>query len=469
MSSTNLKKRGGVEKRRPDLDTLYSVNADGSRNMLHPADVKGRWQVRVNLFWGVLLLIYAGLPWIQIGGHPAVHFDIPGREAHLFGISFTNQDFYLMFFVLTGIGFALFSITALFGRVWCGFACPQTVFMEGVFRRIERWIEGPRNARIRRNAGPWNFDKVWRKGLKNGIYVFLVLLITNIFLSYFIPVRELIRVIPEGPGEHMAAFGWMLFFSVIGFINFAWFREQTCLIICPYGRLQSALVDEDTIVIGYDGRRGEPRSLRKDEGGDCIDCFRCVEVCPTGVDIRNGLQMECVGCTRCIDACDDVMRKIGKPEGLVRYDSRRAFETGERKSFLRPRLFVYLFFGLLGLTVATVTVSRRATFQANVLRARGMPYTIADGRIRNLLNLHLQNKQDRPMVLKIEPETETAGQVEFLIPQPRVQLEPMQDLEFPVFAYVDQDNYHGAFTAALVVSDSLSGDSKRLEITFRGP
>jgi cytochrome c oxidase accessory protein FixG len=469
MSSTTQTHKGGGEKRRPDLDTLYSVNADGSRNMLHPADVKGRWQVRLNLVWGLLLLIYVGLPWIRIGGYPAVHIDIPARQAHLFGTSFTNQDFYLMFFVLTGVGFALFSVTAVFGRIWCGFACPQTVFMEGVFRRVERLIEGPRNARIRRNAGPWDFDKVWRKGLKNALFVLISLVITHVFLSYFIPVRELLRAIPQGPGEHMVAFGWLVFFSVLGFVNFAWFREQTCLIICPYGRLQSALVDEDTIVIGYDSRRGEPRTLRKDEGGDCIDCFRCVEVCPTGVDIRNGLQMECVGCTRCIDACDDVMRKIGKPEGLVRYDSRRAFETGERKSLLRPRFYIYILFGLLGLTIASVTVSRRATFQANVLRARGMPYTVEEGRIRNLLNLHLQNKQDRPMVLRVEPELETAGVIEFLIPQQRVQLEPMQDLEFPIFAYVARDTYQGAFPTALIVSDSLSGDSKRLEITFRGP
>lgn len=451
------------------MDTVYTINADGSRNFMQPADVTGPWQLRVNLVWAILILVYVGLPWLVMGGHPAVYFDLPHRQAYLFGVSLTNQDFYLAFFVLTGIGFGLITVTALFGRIWCGFACPQTVFLEGVFRRFERWIEGPRNLRIRRNLGPLTFDKAWRKTLKHVIYVVLSLAVTHVFLSYFIPARELIRVIPEGPAAHPLAFGWTVFFSILSYINFFWFREQTCLILCPYGRLQSALIDNDTIVIGYDTERGEPRSKRKEDGGDCIDCFRCVEVCPTGIDIRNGLQLECLGCTRCIDACDDVMDKIDRPRGLVRYDSRRVFEGGERQSWLRPRLFLYLFLGLLGLTVAGITISRRLSFHANVLRAKGLPYVLEEGRIRNLYTLHLQNKQADPVVLEIEVGEDPSGAVDFLIPQAKVRLAAMEDQEVPVFAFLERNRFESSFEIGLVVSDSLSGHEKVLDLRFRGP
>jgi cytochrome c oxidase accessory protein FixG len=456
-------------QRRPDLDTLYSINADGSRNYLHPADVSGRWQTRQKYIWAVLIAIYAGLPWITIGGHPAIHIDLAARHAYLFGLTFTNQDFFLMFFLVTGGGFALFVTTALFGRVWCGFACPQTVFMEGVIRKIERWIEGPRTTRIRRNQGPWTFDKVWRKVAKNLAFLAIAYLVAHIFLSYFIPARELVTVVRTHPGEHMLAFGWTMFFTAIFFIDFAWFREQTCLIICPYGRLQSALIDQDTIVVGYDTARGEPRSKKKDEGGDCVDCFRCVAVCPTGIDIRNGLQMECIGCTRCIDACDDIMRKIGKPEGLVRYDSQRALEGGKRTSLARPRVFLYAILTLIGVVVASVTIAGRDPFQANALRARGMPYSLEGERIRNLYSIHLQNKTDELLVLEIEGDTGGKSSLEFLIPQPSVRLQPLEDHEVPVFVYMAREEFDGAFPLYLVVTDPSTGQDRRLSVTFRGP
>jgi cytochrome c oxidase accessory protein FixG len=316
------KESGGrrAGKRRPDLDTVYSINADGSRNFIQPADVSGRWQVRKNLIFGLLLLFYLGMPWVEIGGKPAIHIDLPGRAAHLFGATFTNQDFHLVFFLVSGMGFALFVLTSLWGRVWCGYVCPQTVFMEGVIRKVERLIEGPSYARVKRNQGPWNLDKAWRKALKHAVFIVVALGFAHAFVSYFLPIRELLL---SSPWEHRAAFLWTMFWAGVLYFDFAWFREQTCLIICPYGRLQSTLVDPDTVIIGYDARRGEPRSKRSETGGDCVDCFRCVEVCPTGIDIRNGLQMECIGCANCIDACDEVMDRIDKPHGLVRYDSER--------------------------------------------------------------------------------------------------------------------------------------------------
>lgn len=466
MSATG---KPAAAQRRPDLDTLYSINTDGSRNYLHPADVSGRWQRRQKYIWAVLIAVYAGLPWITIGGHPAIQIDLASRHAYLFGLTFTNQDFFLMFFVVTGLGFALFVTTALFGRVWCGFACPQTVFMEGVIRKIERWIEGPRTTRIRRNEGPWTFDKTWRKVIKNLAFLVIAYLVAHIFLAYFIPARELLGVVNHSPGEHMLAFGWTMFFTLIFFIDFAWFREQTCLIICPYGRLQSALIDQDTVIVGYDAQRGEPRSKKKDEGGDCVDCFRCVAVCPTGIDIRNGLQMECLGCTRCIDACDDIMRKVGKPEGLIRYDSQRAFEGGHKVSLARPRVLLYAALGLIGLVVAGVSIADRDPFQANALRTQGMPYLLEGDRIRNLYSIHLQNKEDKPITLEIRGDDTAAPSLEFLISQPSVVLQPLEDQEVPVFVYVDRSQFHGAFPLDLVVTDPATGDSERLTVTFRGP
>ena len=455
--------------RTPDLDTVYSINEDGSRNFLHPADVSGRWQVLKNLVWLVLILVYVALPWLQIGGHPAVAIDLPGRHAYLFGMSFTNQDFYLMFFVITGIGFALFVVTALWGRIWCGYACPQTVFMEGVFRKIERWIEGPRLERIRRNAGPWTADKIRRKVLKHAVFLLGSAAIAHVFLSYFIPPRELIHAIAAGPATHPVAFGWTLFWTGVLYFDYSWFREQTCLIICPYGRLQSSLIDEDTIIIGYDERRGEPRHKGVDEGGDCVDCFRCVMVCPTGIDIRNGLQMECIGCANCIDACDAVMDRIGKPRGLVRYDSQRAFRGEPRRSLLRPRVFVYIFLGLLGLTVAGLAVHSREHFQANLLRARGLPYQVVGERLRNLYNVHLQNKSDSPDVFRITVDTGAHAGLTAIIPQPVVRLPALADGQYPVFLEMDRADYHGPVKLWLTVTDSLHAESHRLEMTFRGP
>lgn len=458
--------------RRPDLDTVFSINEDGSRNMLHPADVKGRWQIRKDLIFTVLIVFYAALPWIRMGGHPAVHIDLPGRAAHLFGTTFTNQDFYLAFFLISGIGFALFVVTSLWGRVWCGFACPQTVFMEGAFRRFERWIEGPRERRIRRNLGPTTVDKAIRKSIKHVVFLALAFVIAHIFLSYFIPVRDLLQVMRTGPSENWANFGWTIFWTAALYFDYAWFREQTCLVICPYGRLQSALIDTDTVIIGYDEKRGEPRTKAAEKGGDCVDCHRCVVVCPTGIDIRNGLQMECIGCANCIDACDEIMDKIGRPHGLVRYDSRRGFEESARWPLLRPRFFAYVALALVGLTVASFSFSGRTDFEVRALRSRGMPYTLEETRIRNVFSVRVQNKTDLRQTYFLEPESiEAPGAPtpEFIISQARVRLAGLADTKVPIFVYVGRDQYKAPFELGIAVTDSISGAREVVKVRFRGP
>lgn len=457
--------------RRPDLDTVYTINPDGSRNFLHPADVRGRWQVRKNLVWAVLMVIYLLLPFLSIGGKPAVLFDIPGRSAHLFGAVFTNQDFHLIFFLLIGFGLTMFVVTSLWGRVWCGFACPQTVFMEGVFRRIERWIEGPRLERVRRNLGAWTADKAWRKILKHAVFLALCWLFAHAFIAYFVPVRELSHAVTGPPRAHLAAFLWGMAWTLVLYVDYAWFREQTCLILCPYGRLQSALIDADTIVIGYDEQRGEPRQKGVDKGGDCVDCNRCVDVCPTGIDIRAGLQMECLGCANCIDACDEVMTRIGKPRGLIRYDSEQGF-AGARRVLLRGRLVIYVVAGLIGAGFFAYRAGDRTFFSVNVLRSQGLPYSIQEGAIRNLYTLHIQNKSDETRTFGItagDGLTALGSAAEFIIPQARVRLAPLGDAQVPLYVILPQAAYAGAREFHLEVADSATRRALAVSVHFRGP
>jgi cytochrome c oxidase accessory protein FixG len=344
------------------------------------------------------------------------------------------------------------------------------VFLEGVFRKIERVLEGSRTRRIRRNLGPWTFDKTWRKTLKHAIFLGASVLLAHAFVAYFIPARELLGAVFRSPSEHLSAFFWVTAWTGILYFDYAWFREQTCLILCPYGRLQSSLIDGDTVVIGYDPGRGEPRSRVNDDGGDCVDCHRCVQVCPTGIDIRNGLQMECVGCANCIDACDEIMDKLHRPRGLIRYDSLDGFETGRRRSLVRPRVFVYAFLGLVGLGVFTGAVLVREPFEVKVLRARGMPYVLEGDRIRNLYTIRVQNKAAETKTFFVSPAAGTAGPApEFLVPQPAVLVEGLGDAAVPVFAYVDRAGFTGSFPIEIAVTDSATGHRRIAEARFRGP
>lgn len=458
------------KKRAPDLNTVYTINADGSRNFLQVADVKGKWHLRRNITYYLLLAIFLVTPWISIGGKPIMHINIPDRSAHLFGGTFTNQDFHLVFFLLIGAGLGIFVMTSLFGRIWCGFLCPQTMFMEGVYRPIERMIEGDRMARIKRNKGDASADKTFRKLLKHVVFIALSWFFSVAFLGYFIPVRELVTLVPFFPG-HSTALGWSLFWTGMLYFDYSWFREQTCLIICPYGRLQSTLVDYDTVIIGYDEKRGEPREKGVKAGGDCIDCRRCIDVCPTGIDIRNGLQLECIGCTNCIDACDDIMNKIGLPEGLIRFDSSRGFETGKSQMF-RPRFWIYAVV-LLGLSALfVVRAGNRESFHITTMRSQGMPYVIDAGNIRNLYTMHLQNKTDEEKVYFISAADDAlAGYegVSYIIPQPRIALSPLGDQQLTLFAIMPKSSYslpedfHFAFT------DSATGVVQKNKVRFRGP
>ncbi len=445
-----------------------SLQQDGSRKFVHPADVSGRF---TNLRWvvfAVLIAIYAALPWITIGGHPAVFLDIERRRFYLFGETFNAQDAWLVFFLVSGVGFALIAMTALWGRIWCGYACPQTVFLEGFYRRVERWIEGPREQRIRRNAGPLTFDKVWRKLLKHALFAALSLLVAHIFLSYFTSLDQLFRWVRLSPAEHPEAFGWMAGISILMYLNFAWFREQLCLIVCPYGRLQSVLTDKDSIIIGYDLKRGEPRGKAGKEGaGDCVDCKRCIVVCPTAIDIRQGLQLECIGCAACIDACDEIMDKLDRPRGLIRYDSQAGLD-GEPRRFWRPRLALYAVLGVVGLIVATVSFASRTQFEANLLRAQGPPFVVDGDVVRNTFTIHLVNKSPQPATLVLKAEV--GDGFEYLIPLPSVPLASLASTNVPIIVTAPLAEVREHAQVKLTASmEGVDGERRELTAPFLAP
>jgi len=448
------------QRRPPGLRMVYeqasSLRSDGSRNYVHPADVSGRFDLVRRVCFALLIALWAALPWIQIGGNPAVFLDVAGRRFFLFGATFNAQDVWLVFFLLSGIGYALIVMTALWGRIWCGYACPQTVFLEGLFRPVERFLEGPRNERMRRNAGPWNFDKLWRKTLKQLFYIVLAFLIAHIIISYFVSLPGLYGMVLGDPGAHPAAFAWAAGLTSVLYFDFAWFREQTCVIVCPYGRMQSVLTDQDSIVIGYDVRRGEPRGKAKAEGvGDCVECGRCQAVCPTGIDIRNGLQLDCIGCARCIDACDEVMVKLDRPKGLIRYDSLRGLEGQPRKT-LRPRLFLYAGFGLAGVLAFSLAIRSSSEFEANLMRLRSLPFVVEGERVRNAFELHLVNK--RAGKVEFEIEGVPAPGFDYAVAMPRVALGALESRNIPIFVSFPR---HGSAGKQAVVQISIDGKPER--------
>jgi cytochrome c oxidase accessory protein FixG len=386
---------------RPTLESVTTINADGSRKFIHAATARGRFTQRRLIVALLLTSLYVAMPWIQINGQPALFLDLEHRQFHYFGLTFVGQDVWIAFFVLTGIGFCLFYVTALLGRVWCGWACPQTVFLDFA-RRIERWCEGDAVSRRRLDESPWTAEKVLRRGAKHALYLLLSLLLAHVLLSYFVSIPRLYAMMSQSPAENWGSFAFVFLIGGALWFNVAWFREQFCIVLCPYGRLQSALMDDDSLIVGYDTKRGEPRARRGLEAaGDCVNCLRCVQVCPTGIDIRQGLQMECIGCAACIDACDTVMSKLQRPPGLIRYDSKRGFE-GKRTRWLRPRTLLYTGLALLGAAALTVATSTLKMATVSLTRVTGIPYVVEGGVVRNQFILRVLNKRNTPVSFQLE-------------------------------------------------------------------
>ncbi len=464
---------------RPTLNSVATIRDDGSRRFLFPAEVSGRFARLRRLSASALIVVYLSLPWIPVNGYPAVFLDVAQRRFHLFGLTLAAQDLWLLFFVISGLGFGLFFITAALGRIWCGWACPQTVFLDHVYRRVERWIDGDPIHRRALAAAPWGAGKVGRRVLKHATFVVVSAVIAHLFLSYFVSLPEVWRMILTAPGQHWGAFLFMVAATGAIYFNFAWFREQLCIVICPYGRLQSALIDDNSLIIGYDARRGEPRGHRADGAGaslasgdrdarmgDCVNCTRCVQVCPTGIDIRNGLQMECIGCSACVDACDDVMQKLQRPTGLIRYDSMVGLAGGKTR-WLRPRMALYGVLCLAGIMVALWALSTVRSANVEVTRMIGAPFIIDPGFVRNQFLVRIVNKRNEParFFVRIGPVRPDLHQIGGTDP---VEVVPLGEVVLPLI--VEQDR--AAYTGPLDLTVTFYGDGRLIlakHAEFQGP
>ena len=457
-----------MKQNRPSKHTPTTINQDGSRFFIHPSDVTGfftRWRKAFAL---LLIGIYVLLPWIPINGNPAVFLDVINRRFHLFGLTFAAQDLWMAFFFITGLGFSLFFVTALFGRIWCGWACPQTVFLEHVYRRIERWIDGDATARRKLDSAVWDSAKITKRVIKNLIFLVISGLIAHMFLAYFVSIPQLYSWMQNSPTEHWGAFVFMAVATVLIYGNFAWFREQLCIIICPYGRLQSALIDDDSVVIGYDEKRGEPRGPAKQEGvGDCINCYRCVQVCPTGIDIRQGLQIECIGCANCIDACDAIMTKLNRPKGLVRYDSQTGL-AGKTRRFIRPRIFIYAALMLAGATAFTLSAMQLRSANMNVVRMTGRPYYVTETKVRNQYMVRVINKTQTDKTFQLKAGA--SGQTYTMEGnEDGIRVPPMGEEVRPVIISIARENYLGRFPLEFTLINPEGETVIAREAEFLGP
>ncbi len=379
-----------------DDDTVATIGDGGRRVWLYPLKVWGRYVTARTLFGWALFAVLLIAPWIDVGGHPAMMFDIPRRRFYLWGLTLFATDANYLLFLFGSFIFSVFLFTALLGRVWCGWACPQTVFLEGIIRPIEQLIEGPPSQRKRLDAAPWTVSKIWKKGLKLAAFLVVAGAISTTVVAYFIG-REGIFEAQADPFSHPVATSIFIALTAVLMFDFTWFREQVCIVACPYGRFQSVLMDADSLTIAYDTGRGEPRGKPRDpNAGDCIDCKKCVQVCPTGIDIRKGVQMECINCTACIDACDSIMDKLGRERGLIRYTSENALATGQVR-LLRPRVILYaLVLVAIGTGFATALTLRQPV-EIAMTRPPGEPFTVRpDGRLQNLMRLRIANKGAEP-------------------------------------------------------------------------
>ena len=467
----------------PTRDSVTTIRADGSRPFLYPADTHGRFTTARRYSALFLIAFYLSLPWIKINGYPAVFLDVAARRFHLFGLTLAAQDAWLLFFVITGFGFSLFFITALLGRIWCGWACPQTVFLDHVYRRIERWVDGDAVARRNLAAAPPSATKTLRRIAKHTLYILVSAVITHLFLAYFVSLPEVWSMISAAPVEHWSAFAFIAIATGILYFNFAWFREQLCIVICPYGRLQSVLIDDHSLVIGYDAARGEPRgklhasplssssaglpAVGSAKAGDCIDCNRCVNVCPTGIDIRQGLQLECIGCTACIDACDDVMARLHRPRGLIRYDSQTAF-AGRRTRWLRPRTALYGLLLFVGAAVTGWALSTVKPAAFSVTRIIGAPYIVDANSIRNQFLVRIVNKRNEPVrfVLRAEGLPGHARQIGFNAP---VEVPPLGEIVQPLVLLQPRRDYAAPFNFKVHLADAAQTFHLDRAVEFLGP
>lgn len=382
-------------------DRISTQSADGRRNWVFTNPPKGRLHFFRSIFAGILIAFFLGAPFVKMNGEPFMLFDVINRKFILFGKIFWPQDFHLLVIAMITFLVALVLFTIIYGRVFCGWACPQTVFLEMVYRKIEFLIDGNAKEQRRLDASPWTQEKIIKRTLKHTIFVILSMIISHGLLSWFIGVDKVIEMVSGGPLSNFGAFMLMLLFSFVFYFLYTIFREQVCSILCPYGRLQGVLLDSNSIVVAYDYLRGEPRGKLTKAVGNCVDCNKCVDVCPTNIDIRNGTQLECVNCTACIDACNSVMTKMKKPKGLIRFASENEIKNGQPFK-INARIISYsvVLFILMSVFVGLFIINKKT--ESSILRTSGSLYQIQqDGNISNIYNMKIINKTNDNLPVEV--------------------------------------------------------------------
>lgn len=402
-------KAEGISRDESFRNKITTVDEKGQRKWLYPKKPKGKFTNYRNYTSYFLLAVLFAIPWIKIDGEPFLMLNILTRKFVLFGQVFWPQDFHIFGLIMICLIVFVVLFTTIYGRIFCGWICPQTIFMEMVYRKIEYWIEGDYKEQQHLKKQPWNVQKVGKRGLKYTLFYIIALAISHTFLAYIVGSEELVKIQTSPVSEHLGGFIAILVFSLVFFFVFAWFREQVCLIVCPYGRLQGVMLDRNSLVVAYDYIRGEGRAkYRKGENrkeaekGDCIDCNQCVNVCPTGIDIRNGTQLECINCTACMDACDYIMDNVGYDKGLIRIDSENAIAEGKRVKF-SIRSKAYTVFLLLLVVIVIFLFKLRGGVETSILRTPGVMYQENEsGTISNLFNLKVVNKSGNTLVLSFK-------------------------------------------------------------------
>lgn len=469
-AAANLERATGTAAKRPPRRSLPTLNSDGTRVVLHPRPSPGRFLRRRKIVGYALIALFVLLPQLRINGRPPLLIDLVHREIALLGAVFRPSEGMLLMLLGLAVALTVFLVTAMFGRVWCGYGCPQTVYLELVFRPIERWLEG--SPRARDGAGSKR-----RRLLKWAIYAALAFGVANVFLSYFVPTDLLWQWVTHSPAEHPGGFTVVLAVTALMFFDFAYFREQTCTVACPYGRLQSVLLDRRSLIVGYDAARGEPRGKATKataaatapaaKVGDCVDCHACVATCPTGIDIRDGLQMECIGCAQCIDACDAIMTKLHRPQGLIRYATQEQL-AGEPRRISRLRIWIYPALLAVVLGALGTQLAGRGDSELWLLRNdAGAFQELGDGRVSSMVRLKIENRSGSTRRYTIALADDPDAQL--VLARPLVELAGGTSTEVSMFVLSPFASFHGGKrTTALVVQedDHLLG---RLAVTLLGP
>ncbi len=433
-------------------DVLATLGADGSRRWLRPKLARGRFLTARTIVGYILIAFFVTMPFVRIGGHPGMRIDLPGRKLYILGAVFHATDtFALMAFLISAFT-TVFLATALVGRGWCGWACPQTVYLELVYRPLQRLFEGKGYSK--------GAPTVAARAITLAVYAVISFGLGNVFVAYFMGGEGLALALFRSPRLAPTEFTAMLATSALVFVDFAWFREQMCQVACPYARLQSALVDKDSLVVAYDAERGEPRGKPKEGNGDCIDCAACVRVCPAGIDIRNGAQLECIQCAQCADACDVVMVKLGKPRGLVGYKAPPA------RRILRPRVLLYVAVIGSALTSLTVFARNRAAFDITVLRVSGLPYQMMpDGTVANPYRLKIENRSEQPLQTHLELQDSAAR---LIAEQIDTTIAPEESRTLNIVVALPAERFERG-SAAVTLKVTAGGVEREVPVRLLGP